>query len=266
MAEPDYQSTPSPRALDDRIALIWRLTAPSSDTTQRVSPDGCCEIILHRGTPPLEQRGDDEWSRQPKAFLYGPLTRVLNLSNPDPLDFVAIRLHPWAVGCLGVSPKDWRDRAIDLEDIHPGLTARLLSLFETTKTLDRFAQMARPTLDEVLPVFAAMPIARTTIERLETGDPITMAELANMQGLTERTLSRRLERAVGLNAKSVMRITRFHRARSAIKAGADSLSNVAADCGYADQAHMTRDFRRLSGETPRLIRKPAIFDPIYGSG
>ena len=266
MDVPDYDSTPPPQRLDDRIALIWRLATPASDTTQKVSPDGCCEIILHRGTPPLEQRGDGEWTRQPTAFLYGPLTRVLNLANPEPLDFIAIRLHPWAVGCLGPSPRLWRDRAVDLEDIRPGLAGQLASLYECAETLDRFSQLAGPTLDAALPVFDVMPVARAAIEALETDDPVSMTQLAERQGLTERTLSRRLERAVGLNAKSVMRIARFHRARAAIKAGGDNLSAVAADCGYADQAHMTRDFRRLSGETPRLIRKPATFDPIYGSG
>ena len=55
--------------------------------------------------------------------------------------------------------------------------------------------------------------------------------------------------AIGLGPKSVSRIVRLNRAIAAAKAG-DGWAGIAADCGYADQAHMVREFRELAGNSP----------------
>jgi AraC-like DNA-binding protein len=63
-------------------------------------------------------------------------------------------------------------------------------------------------------------------------------------------LRREFTTAVGLPPKVVARIARVHRAQAAITDG-QPLSAVAARCGFADQAHMTREFMALVGKTPR---------------
>src|SRR5699024_7376922 len=46
------------------------------------------------------------------------------------------------------------------------------------------------------------------------------------------------------------RVLRFDRARRLISAQAGSLAEISAVCGYADQSHLNRDFRRLAETTP----------------
>jgi len=264
MTAPDYADAPPPPVLAGRVALFWRLRSDGSGDPECISPDGCCEIIIHRARPPLEQRGTGPAVRQPQRFLYGPMTRVLTIEPDGGLDFYAIRLEPWAVGLLGRNPADWRDRAVDLDDIAPDLSRGLGDLAACGPDIDAFAEQAGPLLEAAFTPFAAMADARAAIDRLESGEVESIAALSRKLDLTDRTLSRRLERAAGLSARTCLGISRFQRARAAIKAGAVSLSEVAAECGYADQAHMTREFRRFSGETPRLARRPATFDPVYG--
>ncbi|MDF1767832.1 AraC family transcriptional regulator [Maricaulis sp.] len=74
--------------------------------------------------------------------------------------------------------------------------------------------------------------------------------------------ARRFERACGLTARDMVRIVRFYQARNAIKRGID-LVEVADMAGYADQAHMTREFRHFAGITPVPARKPAAYDVFY---
>ncbi|RUT96552.1 AraC family transcriptional regulator, partial [Mesorhizobium sp. USDA-HM6] len=53
--------------------------------------------------------------------------------------------------------------------------------------------------------------------------------------------------------KTLSRIVRFNRALSLSKRQEGEWAGIAADCGYADQAHLVREFRLLAGETPTAL-------------
>jgi AraC-like DNA-binding protein len=126
---------------------------------------------------------------------------------------------------------------------------------------DRVA--AAPTIDA-----AATALLRGLAERLpgpHDGDPLVRAIVRDQPkgvrplyvrardlGLSERQLRRRFERAVGYGPATLRRIQRFQRFLAIAHASASgtSLARLAADAGYADQAHLAREARRLSGRTP----------------
>jgi AraC-like DNA-binding protein len=68
-------------------------------------------------------------------------------------------------------------------------------------------------------------------------------------GLSERQLRRRFVDAVGYGPKTLARILRFQRFLALAGSGED-LARLALAAGYADQAHLTRETRRLAGRTP----------------
>jgi AraC family transcriptional regulator len=55
---------------------------------------------------------------------------------------------------------------------------------------------------------------------------------------------------------------RVERAQGLMLATDASLSDIALDCGLADQSHLTRLFRRIVGESPRAWRRARISAPI----
>lgn len=252
MSEPHHEFRPATGPLSELAEGVWHLRS-SARGSQTIAPDGRCEIILHRAAPPIEHRADGSSTRQPAAFLYGPLTRVLTIEQDADMDVLAIRLHPWAVGAFTEKPADWRDRLVELPETGVSLTPG---------TLAEFASQAESALARFTPPAPASTV-QAAIAGMESGALSTLESVADAARLTTRTLDRHFERTTGLTAALYLRLVRFHRARNAIKAGAGRLSDVAAEAGYADQAHMTRDFRRFAGETPKLVRRPAAFDPLY---
>jgi len=103
----------------------------------------------------------------------------------------------------------------------------------------------------------ADPAAEQAAELVEriTEDPglQRVAQLAKASGLSERKLQRLFADYVGVSPKWVMRRARLHEA--ALRAEADGPAAVdwavlAADLGYADQAHLTRDFTATLGVPP----------------
>ena len=76
--------------------------------------------------------------------------------------------------------------------------------------------------------------------------------MARDLGLSERQLHRRCVAAVGYGPVLLRRVLRFRRFVSRIDAGGASgdLAGLAAEAGYADQAHLTRESRELAGLPP----------------
>jgi len=72
-------------------------------------------------------------------------------------------------------------------------------------------------------------------------------------GWSERTLRRRCQEAFGYGPKTLERILRFQRFVRLLSNGRVPLSVLAIEAGYADQAHLAREVRRLSGQSPRTL-------------
>ena len=76
-------------------------------------------------------------------------------------------------------------------------------------------------------------------------------QLSAASGMTARTLQRLLADYVGVSPKWVMRRARLHEAALAAEQGGPvDWAALAADLGYSDQAHLTRDFSATIGEPP----------------
>ncbi|MEU1962696.1 helix-turn-helix domain-containing protein [Nocardia sp. NPDC019304] len=85
-----------------------------------------------------------------------------------------------------------------------------------------------------------------------SGGGIAVGSLADEIGWTRQHLTRRFHREFGLSPKLAARITRFERARRMLAHTPSyvTIAQVAAACGYYDQAHLDRDFADLAGTSP----------------
>jgi AraC-like DNA-binding protein len=88
---------------------------------------------------------------------------------------------------------------------------------------------------------------------------VGVSDLAQRVGLSERQLLRRCRDALGYGPKTLGRIFRFQRFQSiaAAKPGA-GLAELAADAGYSDQPHLTRECVRLAGVTPAMLLRQVV--------
>jgi AraC-like DNA-binding protein len=86
---------------------------------------------------------------------------------------------------------------------------------------------------------------------VETGGAVEIGALAREVGWSRRHLGARFRAEVGVSPKTVARVVRFDRARALLSGRRrPGLAEVAAECGFFDQAHMTRDWHDLAGCTP----------------
>lgn len=106
--------------------------------------------------------------------------------------------------------------------------------------LDRLARAPHPT-----------PAVAWAVGQLwKSGGSARVKELAHELGCSRRYLHARFREEVGLAPKPLARLIRFQSVRRRIETAPARWADIAAGCGYADQAHLNRDFRQLAGTTP----------------
>ena len=98
------------------------------------------------------------------------------------------------------------------------------------------------------------PQVAWAVERvLESGGKVRIGAIAADLAWSRKHLADRFRDATGLSPKMLARMVRFNRALELSRRGNDSWAGIAADCGYADQAHLAREFRDFAGTTPSTL-------------
>ena len=82
------------------------------------------------------------------------------------------------------------------------------------------------------------------------GRSVQIGSLGAELGWSPHRLIARFREHVGLSPKTAARVIRFDRAVASLRSGTSRIAEVAAACGYADQAHLSREFRELGDISP----------------
>jgi AraC-like DNA-binding protein len=88
---------------------------------------------------------------------------------------------------------------------------------------------------------------------IASGGRVRIAALAGELGWSRKHLAAKFSDAIGVGPKTLSRVVRFNRALSLSRRQGGDWAGIAADCGYADQAHLVREFRQFAGETPTAL-------------
>ena len=108
------------------------------------------------------------------------------------------------------------------------------------------------------PVGALGPIVRKAVfEYIEEtlSNPIHLADLASVAGLSEFHFSRKFKLEFGTTPHAFVLQRKVERAKSLLHMKNVPIKAIAADCGFSDQSHMTRTFRKVLGLTPAEYRR-----------
>jgi AraC-like DNA-binding protein len=224
------------------VACRWIRQASDDEARDSVLvlPDGCVDLLWREGE--LMVAGLDRSARHSPV---SPGERILGL-----------RLRPGVAGAVLGMP------ASEVLDVH----VRLEELLRPTGRVVAERLGAAEGEEEAFGLLEEMVGVR-----IQDGgpDPLVLAatrrlgfpgsrvdQLAEALGISDRQLRRRFQQAVGYGPKTLDRVLRFRRLvaqAGAVAAGEIDLARVAAELGYADQAHMSRDCLELSGLPPRRL-------------
>ncbi|MBK1786735.1 helix-turn-helix domain-containing protein [Prauserella cavernicola] len=165
-----------------------------------------------------------------------------------------LELHPLgAYALLGVTAAELSGYVVDLADLgSPGLARLPERLASAPDWPRRFAVLDAVLLDQLDERRAPAPEIGWAWDRLiDAGGTLRVDALAREVGWSRRHFGERFRREVGLTPKQAGRVLRFERAGTVLRTRARvSLAELAAECGYHDQAHLTNEWRALAGCSP----------------
>jgi AraC-like DNA-binding protein len=163
------------------------------------------------------------------------------------IDFTPIGAHLF----LGIPMHELSNRVLEAEDVLGG-GRELVERLETARGWDaRFALLDAVILRRLEGARRPAPEILWAWRALEQTDgALRIGALADRIGRSRKHLLAGFRTHVGLGPKTVARVMRFNRAVSALRRGPPQLAELAAECGYFDQAHLNREFREFAGTTP----------------
>ena len=115
----------------------------------------------------------------------------------------------------------------------------------------RFAIVDQLLLKILNPVQTAPELAWAWAQMVGLGGCMPVHQLAVDVGWSWQHFGKRFFHEFGVSPKAAGRIFRFENAVRLFKSGCTELSRVAAECGFYDQAHLTLEWKTLTGRTPK---------------
>jgi AraC-like DNA-binding protein len=233
------------------VHCYWELVGGDDALGEPIFPDGRVEVVVHLGTRPHGSDG----TAQPDVMVVGQMTTAIRLRQAARLHAVGIRFTPaGARKWLGAPVDEYTDRIEGLDQIDSrgaaafrdavhggGALHASVSALESALRQSRKARWSPPRAVEHA---VHVALARQGCVRVEG--------LAASAGLSVRQLERQFLHAVGLSPKRFIKIARFQRALQLLRDGRPPAA-VADVCGFADQAHLAREFRSVAGAPAREI-------------
>jgi AraC-like DNA-binding protein len=214
--------------------VVWSRLVSSAATTTRVLPDGCLDVIWFDG----------------ELVVAGPDTAAqLSTSRPG-ARLVGLRFaRGTGPRVLGLPAYELVDTRVRLADLWPEATVRGL-VDELSTAADPGAVLEAVAGRRLRDAEPPDPVAGDVAARLAAG--ATVAATADAVGLSERQLHRRCRVDFGYGPKTLARVLRMQRAVALARHGTP-FAAVAADAGYADQAHLAREVKALAGVPLRVL-------------
>lgn len=220
-----YRELRPPRELADAVVCLWD-DEWDDPVLRTIVPDGCVDLIWLDGR--LVVDGPDTGPRQ---------TQLLGRAS-------GIRFRAGAAASfLGVPTREVCDLRVSADDLWGRQGARWQAELATAAPGRRHDVLAAAVAEHGA---TPDPLVRAAIPHLASPEA-RVATVASALGVSERQLHRRMADTVGYGPKTFLRVARLRRL---MRLPAAPLAQRAVEAGYASQAHMNAEVRRLTGETP----------------
>lgn len=224
----------------------WDFEVGESHRTQLLS-DPCVNFVFELGGSEAGSRLVGVWTKLWERTLSGRgLAR-------------GVKLRPGALRAfVDRSASAFTNRSAQLSEAFSGdlsaLGQRVLSV-DAEHAFDELRNWLTPMRRESERDRVSLAVA--VVDRVANDASITSVDgLASASGVSTRPLQRLFREYVGASPKWVIRRFRLQEVATRIDAGeVDNLAGLAAELGYADQAHLARDFRSAVGKSPSMLRK-----------
>ncbi|MCV3208259.1 helix-turn-helix domain-containing protein [Mesorhizobium sp. YC-39] len=238
----DYREFNPPAALEGHFQCVWsNAVRPDGGGPSAVVPDGCVDITWING----------------ELVVAGPDVAVAISTLTPGCTVIGARFRPGAASrWLGLPMSEIVGGRVPLSHFWGTLAREIAQRIGDASSTAEGMRAMQAALSKLAPDVEPPPpdmgFAFNALKTESAGRG--MAVILDRLDVSPRTLRRRCQEAFGYGPKTLDRILRFQRFLNlARQSGGERLAGLAFEAGYSDQAHLTREVRRLSGFSPATV-------------
>lgn len=216
-------------------------------------PIGCPQIIFHKKSPLyLPELG----TCQSQFTISGQVNFPAHIQSDGGLEMIVAVFYPHTVGMfIDTPPSTFYNLEISGYDIENRqlneIAQRIFDCEDDKECIEILEKFLMSKIGVSLNINRIGESVSTLLRA-----PVTSVNiLADNACLSKRQFERVFRETVGMNPKEYAGIVQFQKALWLMQNGESNYAGIAAECGYSDQSHFIRNFKKLSGYTPQAIIK-----------
>jgi len=252
-----YQEYDIAEALKPFVKVIWSMESDSNvldETPMHILPDTCVELVAHFRDPYKTTFSDNSISVQDQSFVVAQMKSFMKIQARGKTGLIAVRFSaPGAYHFFGIPMKEIANAETGLKNLWKDIAPQIEERIFLANTTQQRAQIIQTYLKAQLSRngYLDKGVEFCVNEIKHTKGQISVDSLVDKAGISNRQLARRFDKYIGLSPKEFIRISKFIGSLDMMNyAKGKSLTDIAIDSGYYDQAHFIHDFREFSGMTP----------------
>jgi AraC-like DNA-binding protein len=254
--------------LGEYVRFFWSLDAQvegMDSFVHRALPDNCVELIFYcRGKLAISSSEGEEGNTFASG-VFGQAQKYRQLKTRDNFHLFGVYLYPYTFKMLFDLPAHHlRNDKIDTETLW-GFKGKILEeQIMLADTDDQRVQLVSNFLLDRIKMIRTHERAfvRNLKSVIDSQSILSISSFARDCNLSRRQFERKFIEFSGFSPKDFFNVTRFKKVLNEVEQRRKPLAQIAIDAGYYDQSHLTNEFRRFSGYTPKeySINYPEVID------
>ena len=249
-----YKQKEPSLGLKHTIKSFWLIDSEqdSSINRQKIIPDGYPELIFHYRLP-YKANISGSWFQQDNHLVAGQIKNHFYIENTGAIGIFGIKLQPWSLRLLfGLDMSSITDKVVAIQNlkfsnIQPIIDVSIgVTTFENKiKALENiFSDLIKSSTHKIQKGQKATQLI------IDTKGEVSIQEVIDKVGISERSLERYFKSYIGLAPKFYSRIIRFSNIFNLVQNNDFNWSDVTYLAGFYDQSHFIKNFKEFTGEEP----------------
>ncbi len=253
-----YQTYIPPPPLSAFVSLIWLHEGyTTAHTKERLLPDGSVELVINLRDDRLliyDRQHHEQFQSFPGSLICGPHSEFFVIDTASQQAVMGVHFKPGgAFPFLNLPADQLRDVHLSLDTLWGTAAVELRErLLEAPTPQARFDLLEQALLRQATRPLTRHPAVTFALQEFRNiAYPRTVADVTAQIGLSSRHFIQLFSQEVGLTPKLFWRVRRFQAVLRCLEKGQSvAWTDIAARCGYFDQAHFIHDFQAFSGLNP----------------
>jgi len=253
----NYRTFETSEDLSTFIKCYWTLESLKEQTPEKqtIVPDGCMEMIFHYGDLFRQYTENGNSIIQPRCFVIGQLTRPLEIEPTGETGIFSVRFHPDGFMPFStISIKEIENTTVSLEKLFGKIGLEIeQAILKANSTTERIKLVETFLLNRLADTETVDQIVKSTVETILTANgQLSIDEISKQKNINRRQLERKFSSTIGLSPKQLSKTIRLQATlKMLLNKKFTSLTALAYESEYYDQAHFIKDFKELTGFTPK---------------